>query len=303
MDFAKIAAENAPWLDLDEDVQLAAVPGLRFDAWREQRDRETAEGHVLVVLRHEIATCAMFVAAAAALANFSVAEGGRETRISDDIRRIMPPEPQAVSLALGTLGRAGLPTAFITAVLDFTVRVRLARQACMYLTPVPAAEGGLADLGDQLCRLCLEAVDVMRGFDEQIARLGVAIDGPALTGALSAERLAFAAGHGGWPCIDEHGRVEIPTWVENRRLLRRRTETACQVSWGDQSSAATIIDVSPLGAGLKGLPEIGIGTPVDLRLASGDLITAEVMWQAGGRCGVRFAEPLRPELLAALDNG
>jgi hypothetical protein len=62
---------------------------------------------------------------------------------------------------------------------------------------------------------------------------------------------------------------------------------------GGVASRATILDITPFGAGLTGSRQVEIGQPVSLRLAGSESVAGIVRWVSGVRFGIEFLIPLQ----------
>lgn len=296
MDTPQDVAASDPLIDASEAHIPSSPHGFSIEDWRDYVNRTRARESLLRVVKHEISTCTTFIAACAGLVNYALEHPAYEAIARQQLQAYMPPEPAAPAYGLVALAGVEDDPRFITQLMDFAVRIRLARAACLNVAP----DGGLTELALLLRELCLDSIAALSLVSASLDDLNTPIASAPEEADVSSERVAFVAGHGGWPCIDEHGRVEIAQWVENRRKSRRRTLIGCRLRANGAIAHVYITDLSQLGAGLGNAPPVAGKQVIELFLQNGHVLQAEVMWQSGPRCGVKFQEPLSPAQVQAI---
>ena len=84
-----------------------------------------------------------------------------------------------------------------------------------------------------------------------------------------------------------------------RRAPRYPTHIPVVVSTGGVAQCGTIVDINAFGACLSGIEDVTPDDRVQLRGAV-ETNVATVRWQADGRAGVYFEQPIPPQYLAML---
>ena len=287
--------DNTCFIDESESIGFDAAGTRNQDEWRKLVDQQAARGRLLLCIKHEISTTTIFIAACASLANFALANPSSANSARLQIARHMPPEPRAALSMLGQLSTIGQPVSSLVRLLDFNARMNLMR-----LTSI--TDISLGELASAWCALCKQALEMIGIVDTAIIDNGYT-DEPATFDGSSVERLAFSAGHGGWPCVGGNGELEVPGWVERRDVSRKKAHEDCTLIADGISCAAKLIDISRYGAGIASICDLTPGQTVELATRSWGVIDAEVAWCSGVRCGLRFMRPLTTDELATHGDG
>ena len=278
------------FLDEAEAIGFGGPVPHNQDEWHEIVQRQAARGRLLLCIKHEIATTTIFIAACASLANYALLNPSSAASARRQIALHVPPEPRAALSILGQLSAIGQPVSPLVRLLDFNARMNLLRLAM-------ACDVSLAELASAWSKLCKQALDMMAIIDTAIIDNGYS-DEPATLDGSSVERLTFAAAHGGWPFVGADGELEIPGWVERRDVARKKTQEDCTLIADGISCAAKLIDISRYGAGVASICDLLPGQTVELATHAWGVLTAEVAWCSGVRCGLRFIRPLTSDELA-----
>jgi hypothetical protein len=92
-----------------------------------------------------------------------------------------------------------------------------------------------------------------------------------------------------------HERIPIPTDSGCARELGNRTQVTlfCEVRQGSEPwKLVRLDDISPAGFRIAWLPDCKAKTPLRIRIAGLEVLTAQIRWQQGKAVGCEFAEPL-----------
>ena len=117
--------------------------------------------------------------------------------------------------------------------------------------------------------------------------------------ALAIDLLA-AVCRGEAPCVDESGRLTLPTPFERRSTLRSRSRQFAHFLTRDGLQRALVVDVSRQGIGVLGLCNIEGGDRLTLLAGPGLEATGEIVWIDGQQAGVKFDQPLPAAMQAQL---
>lgn len=99
---------------------------------------------------------------------------------------------------------------------------------------------------------------------------------------------------GGTPCLDEHGRIDVPELPQRRRNARRTLCQPCTITHNRKTSQAFVRDVSPAGFGLERVPDLAPKSLILVELANGRRFTGVVAWCSGTTAGIRLSRTLLP---------
>lgn len=108
------------------------------------------------------------------------------------------------------------------------------------------------------------------------------------------------AAAGGNPAVDRHGNVYAPLWMERRKPRRAAFDLQIHLLVGGAIQGVTVLDISEAGLGVADIENAEAGDAVDLILDAEHLIPGRVVWQADGRAGLEFFEPLPSGLMTML---
>ena len=154
-------------------------------------------------------------------------------------------------------------------------------------------------LEDAWRRVCVAAIDAARTIRQLLADDGYRV---APAAHPHAEALLGAAQRGERPCIDDSGCVTVPGWAESRASKRHAVGIQVRIVYRGNEQSATLDNVSVSGFGLSGL-EGGIpGRLISIAMPGIETLTGVIIWDRGGRTGVKLDSPLRDDhpLLKAL---
>lgn len=292
-------SDLAPLLDESEPLILPPA-GFDFAEWTSRTEVEARDQRALVDLHRELAACAALVATSASVLNYSMRYADNDPLRYALSLRCFPSDCSALNAAISNATRIHRAASVVAALGKLVTRIGLTR-AILHGNGVE----GNADSAIRLRDICLDCVTLSQNLEA--CAIGARPEHEEHeqeqhTFFQTVERLAFIAGHGGWPCLRSDGTIEIPDWSERRRSVRLRVDLDCELLAGDGACKVRVGDVSSTGAALYGVPELAEKSEVKLMFSDGSLIDCQVVWQNESRCGVKFRHTITHEQLSAITN-
>lgn len=86
-----------------------------------------------------------------------------------------------------------------------------------------------------------------------------------------------------------------PNYAERRTSVRHTVHIEAILHANGEAQRTIIDDLSTGGAGLNGAIGIYANDNIEIELADGRRLAAEVAWWLTGCCGIKFREPLQPD--------
>lgn len=283
-------APPMPLIDVDRPSLVLPQEGGAIPDWQAKSARERNQVRLLRVVLHQSSVATMLLAASTALTNFAVERPDREATVRNRIERYLPPDPVDLSLFLVELAAEPEAGALVAEILDFSMKIRLARAACKNVLSARVGAETMEELAWTMREGCLQGVSLVRAFCAAIVGLDAEEELPRI--ATFAERYAVESGHGGWPSVREDGSLDTPHWIDGRSRYRLPVRIACEMRVNGTAVPVALKDLTIYGAGVTGIPPVDPGCGVELVLPDGEVIAAEMMWRSKGQCGVKFISPL-----------
>ncbi|MFV0297062.1 MAG: PilZ domain-containing protein [Hyphomicrobiaceae bacterium] len=230
-------------------------------------------------------------AATSLLASIAASRRNRKLLLAQ-LGSALPPEPHVLVSAIRGGAVFGLDPETVARIQLLPARLSMAKATVMPLldkdSPAAVQETPLS-VWQQTCNTLLDLIRRLKAEGQSSALDRFTDDDNA---SPSIERLLAAAALGGAPCVGPDGIVEIPGWLERRKVKRQQVNVDAQLVVGDARHAVIIRDLSPSGAGLERV-DFPLDPGVSCRLVAGDeTVDGVIIWCGEGRCGVKFAEPL-----------
>ena len=191
------------------------------------------------------------------------------------------------------LGMSDTAQELVRSLQNYSARFQLAERLAFALPTDVASSleldaapiGSAADAWRRLCAATLTverlAAEAASGHDWQ----------PAGIERERARHMLGAAVGGGWPCLDDDGRVSVPGWAERRRSARIPVNLESSVIHGDRIVSARVIDISAEGAQIEADISARPGDRVVVTLPDARQSPATVRWARDGRFGLLLDAP------------
>jgi hypothetical protein len=279
------------FLPVEEAFDFCGLGKIGDFDWKEFRSQQAARGRLLICIQHEISAGSVLIAGCASLINFAMIHPSHALRARQYIMRHLPPVPTGAITMLSQLSTVGQPVMELVRLHDFSTRMSMARMTSK-------ANTSLEELAETWRALCLHALEMMETINTAIVENGYT-DEPVTCGKYSVERLVFTAGHGGWPCINKEGHLEIDGWIERREIARKNMDDTCELIVDGVAWHANLIEISRFGAGISTCCELSQDQEVRVSSQSYGTIAANVVWTSESRTGLRFVRPLLSEQLCS----
>ncbi len=147
-------------------------------------------------------------------------------------------------------------------------------------------------LEDAWRRVCVAAIDAARSVRQILDDDGYRV-APRVN--QHADALLGSAQRGERPCIDDSGCVTVPGWAESRASKRHEIGIQVRVVYRGSEQSAVLDNASISGFGLSGV-EGGIpGRLISIAVPGIETLTGVIIWDRGGRTGVKLDSPLRED--------
>ena len=147
-------------------------------------------------------------------------------------------------------------------------------------------------LEDAWRRVCAAAIDAARTIRQLLAEDGYSVASPPHR---HAEALLIAAQRGERPCVDAAGCITVPGWAESRASKRIAVGLQVRALYRGNEQSTVLDNASVSGCGLSGL-EGGIpGRLISIKGPGFETLTGVIIWDRGGRTGIKLDNPLRDD--------